>query len=84
MNTPLPPIYRDIRRLLVHTEDMVRRFARNHKYTVRTDLRTQAVRMMRGVNRTCFDATQQAQHVQALVWLVDDYKLTLQLTMVQI
>ena len=36
---------------------------------------------MRGVNRTCFDTAQQARHVQALVWLVDDCKLTLQLTM---
>jgi len=81
MSTPLPPIYRDIRRLLVHTEEMVRRFARYHKYTVGTDLRTRAMQMMRGVNRACFDTAQQAQHVQALVWLVDDYKLTLQLTM---
>ncbi|OGS97615.1 MAG: hypothetical protein A3K04_00140 [Gallionellales bacterium RBG_16_56_9] len=81
MSTPLPPIYRDIRRLLVHTEEMVRRFARYHKYTVGTDLRTQAMRLMRGVNRACFDTAQQAQHVQALVWLVDDYKLTLQLAM---
>lgn len=81
MSTPLPPIYRDIRRLLVHTEEMVRRFARYHKYTVGTDLRTQAMRLMRGVNRACFDTAQQAQHVQALVWLVDDYKLTLQLCM---
>jgi hypothetical protein len=59
-----PPIYRDIRRLLVLTEEVVRRFARYHKYTVGTDLRTQAMRMMRGVNRACFDAGQQAQHVQ--------------------
>ncbi len=81
MSTPLPPIYRDIRRLLVHTEEMVRRFARYHKYTVGTDLRTGAMSMMRGVNRACFDTVQQAQHVQALVWLVDDYKLTLQLAM---
>ena len=81
MNTPLPPIYRDIRRLLVHTEEMVRRFARYHKYTVGTDLRTQAMDMMRGVNRACFDNAQQAQHVLALVWLVDHYKLTLQLAM---
>ena len=76
MSTPLPPIYRDIRRLLVHSEEMVWRFARYHKYTVGTDLRTQAMRMMRGVSRACFDIGQQAQHVQALVWLVDDYKLT--------
>jgi len=81
MSTPRPPIYRDIRRLLVLTEEVVRRFARYHKYTVGTDLRTQAMQMMRGVNRACFDAGQQARHVQALVWLVDDYKLTLQLAM---
>ena len=81
MSPPLPPIYRDIRRLLVYTEEMVRRFARYHKYTVGTDLRTQAMALMRGVNRACFDIPQQARHVQALVWLVDEYKLTLQLTM---
>jgi hypothetical protein len=39
------------------------------------------MRLMRGVSRACFDTAQQAQHVQALVWLVDDHKLTLQLTM---
>ena len=81
MSTPLPPIYRDIRRLLVHTEEMVRRFARYHKYTVGTDLRTQAMRLMRGVNRACFDTAQQAQHVQALVWLGGDYKPNLPLAL---
>ena len=98
MSTPLPPIYRDIRRLLVHTEEMVRRFSRYHTYTVGTDLRTQAMFMMRGVNRACFDAAvsippngrldadclplvQQAPHINTLVWLVDEYKLTLQLAM---
>lgn len=62
MSTPLPPIYRDIRRLLVHTEEMVRRFSRYHKYTVGTDLREQAMRLTRGVNRSCFDTAQQVQH----------------------
>lgn len=42
MTAPLlPPVYRDCRRLLVHTEEVVRRFARYHKYTVGTDLRRQ-------------------------------------------
>ena len=59
MSTPLPPIYRDIRRLLVHTEEMVRCFARYHKYTVGTDLRSQAMSMMRGVNLACFDTAKQ-------------------------
>ncbi|MFY9329423.1 MAG: hypothetical protein WAO76_15615 [Georgfuchsia sp.] len=43
MSQPLPPIYRDIRRLLVMTEQLVRCFSRYHKYTVGTDLRTQAM-----------------------------------------
>ena len=81
MSIPLPPIYRDVRRLLVLTEEVVRRFSRYHKYTVGTDLRTQGMALMRGVNRACFDTEQQAGHVQALVWLVDDFKLTLQLAM---
>jgi hypothetical protein len=45
----LPPIYRDCRLLLVHTEEVVRRFSRYHKYTVGTDLRQQAMALMRGV-----------------------------------
>ena len=81
MTTPLPPIYRDCRRLLVHTEDMVRRFSRYHKYTVGTDLRQAAMAIMRTVNQAVHDKARQAQHVQNLVWRVDDYKLTLQLSM---
>ena len=81
MSPVLPPIYRDSRRLLVHTETMVRHFARYHKYTVGTDLRQQAMRVMRGVHRACFDRERVAEHVRNLVWLIDDYKLTLQLAM---
>lgn len=81
MSTPLPPIYRDCRRLLVHTEDMVRRFSRYHKYTVGTDLRQAAMAIMRIVNQAVHDKPRQAQHVQSLVWRVDDFKLTLQLSM---
>ncbi len=46
MRQPLPPIYRDCRRLLVHTEAVVQRFSRYHKYTVGTDLRQQAMALM--------------------------------------
>ena len=81
MNAPLPPIYRDSRRLLVHTEAMVRHFSRYHKYTVGTDLRRQAMDIMRRVHRACFDRDRVAEHLRHLVWLIDDYKLTLQLTM---
>lgn len=81
MSTPLPPIYRDCRRLLVLTEDMVRRFSRYHKYTVGADLRQSAMGIMRTCNQAVHDKLRQTQHVQALVWLVDDFKLTLQLCM---
>jgi hypothetical protein len=75
----LPPIYRDCRRLLLHTEEVVRRFSRYHKYTVGTDLRQQAMALMRGVHVAVYDRPNQPRHVQALVWQVDNYKLTLQL-----
>lgn len=81
MRTPLPPIDRDCRRLLVHTEEMVRRFSRYHKYTVGTDLRQAAMDIMRTVNQAVHDRPFQHQHVQALVWRVDEYRLTLQLGM---
>jgi hypothetical protein len=77
----LPPVYRDVRRLLVHTEAMVQQFSRYHKYTVGTDLRQQAMRLMRGVHRAAYDREHLPDHVRNLVWWVDDYKLTLQLAM---
>lgn len=81
MTTPLPPIYRDCHRLLVHTEQMVMRFARYHKYTVGADLRQRAFGLMQQVNKAVHDKPRQGEHVQALVWQVDDYKLCLQLAM---
>ena len=81
MDTPLPPIYRDIRRLLVHTEGVVQRFARYHKYTVGTNMRRQAMQLMRCMHRVVYEPARQPDHVGALVWLADNYKLTLQLAM---
>ncbi len=79
MSITLPPIYRDCRRLLLHTEQVVMRFSRYHKYTVGADLRRQAMALMRGVHQAVYDRPNQASLVQALVWRVDDYKITLQL-----
>lgn len=39
MSIQLPPTDRDSRRLLLHTEEVVRRCSLYHKYTVRTDRR---------------------------------------------
>lgn len=79
MTTPLPPGYRDCSRLLMHIEKAVRRFSCHHKDTVDTDLRQAATQIMRAVNLAVNDKAQQCKHVQPLVWLCDDYKLTLKL-----
>ena len=55
------------------------RFSRYHKYSVGADLRRQAFAIMRTVHRAVYDRPQQSQYLHALVWLVDDYKLSLQL-----
>lgn len=62
MTTPLPPNYRDCRRLLVLTEDIVRRFSRYHKYTVGTDLR-------RRPWASCVPSTRPPRQVQQTGWL---------------
>jgi hypothetical protein len=67
MSTPLPPIYRDCRRLLLHTEHIVMRFARYHKYTVGTDLRQRAFGIMQQVNKAVHDKPRQGEHVHALL-----------------
>lgn len=76
----LPPVYRQIRQLVLLLEQAVMRFSRYHKYGVGADLRQQAMMCWRWVHRACHDGgAAQAQHVQALVWAVDELKLTLQL-----
>ena len=75
----LPPLHKDLRRLTVLTEELVRGFTRYHKYTVGTDLRQQAMKAWRMVHRAHFDQAAQARVVEQLVWAVDDYKLSLQM-----
>lgn len=50
-------VYRDCRRLLLHTEEVVLRFSRYQKYTVGTDLRQQAMALMPGVHVVTFSDT---------------------------
>jgi len=75
----LPPVYRDIKRLLVQVEEAVRRFPRYHKYTLGTDLRGQAMKLLRLVHKALRDKVHQLKHVQSLLWALDDFRLTLQL-----
>lgn len=60
----------------------MRRFSRYHKYTLCTNLRQQALAVMRGVHMAVYYRLQQAHHIQAPVREVDPYKLTRQLAIV--
>jgi hypothetical protein len=75
----LPPVYRDIKRLVKLVEEAVCRFGRYYKYTLGTDLRQQAMKLMRLVHRAWRDKAHQLTHLQNLLWVLDDFRLTLQL-----
>ena len=79
MNANKAPIWRDAQRLLVLTEEAVRRFPRYHKYTLGGDLRRQAMQVCRLVNRAWRDPQGRSRHVAHLVMAVDEFKLLLQL-----
>ena len=66
MSAPLPPIYRDCRRLLVHTEEAARRFARYHKFIIGPDLRRQVMAVMRGARVHCAVLDKEWQAAQLL------------------
>ena len=73
------PVWRHAQRLLVLTEEAVRRFPRYHKYNLGSDLRRQAMQVCRLVNRAWRDPQGRSRHVAQLVVAVDEFKLLLQL-----
>ena len=79
MNHSLPPIVRTAERLLREIEQAVRGFARYHKYTIGTDLRQQAMTVVRVCHRAWRDRQQQAHWVDQLRWAIDEIKLSLQM-----
>ena len=78
MNANKAPIWRDAQRLLVVTEEQVRRFPRYHKFTLGSDLRRQALQICRLVNRAWRDQQGRLRHIEQLVMAVDEFKLLLQ------
>jgi hypothetical protein len=74
----LPPIYREAKNLVVLIEQVVRQFSRYHRYTLGTDLRLQAMQLLRLVHKAWRDKSNQSKHLKNLVWAIDDLKLTLQ------
>ncbi len=57
MSYEAPPILRLVERLLVELEEAVRRFPRYHKYTLGSELRTQAMRIACLSHRAGYDKT---------------------------
>jgi len=79
MKNNLPEIAKCSERLLLDVEQAVRGFSRYHKYTIGTDLRTQAMTVVRMCHRAWRDMPRQAKWVADLIWSVDELKLSLQL-----
>jgi len=75
----VPPIVRLAETILLECETVVRGFSRYHKYTIGTDIRQQAMHILRLAHRAWRLRKQQAELVRQLVWAVDDLKMSLQL-----
>jgi len=73
------PLWRDANRLLLLIEDAVRQFPRYHKYTLGSDLRKQAMNIVRLIARAVHDRQGRAQHLKRLVFSIDDMKVLIQL-----
>ncbi|NCA71257.1 MAG: four helix bundle protein [Sphingobacteriia bacterium] len=73
------PIWRDANRLLLAIEQAVRQFPRDHKYTLGTDLRRQAMRVCQLILRAVNKGDDQLARVSWVVDAVDDLKLQIQL-----
>ncbi|MCG5499157.1 hypothetical protein [Ectothiorhodospira variabilis] len=68
MHANKAPIWRDAQRLLVLTEEAVRRFPRYHKYTLGTELRRQAMQVCRLVNRAWRDQSGRLRQTPLPPW----------------
>lgn len=75
----LPDVAKKSERLLVDLEQAVRGMARYHKYTLGSDIRTQAMAVVRMCHRAWRDQSNRASWISQLVWCVDELKLSLQI-----
>jgi hypothetical protein len=79
MSFVLPPIVKLAESLAADIERAVALFPRAHRYTFGDELRKQARRVLRLVNRAWRDKDNQAHWLGRLVWAVDDLKMELQI-----
>lgn len=79
MPSALPPIAKAAERLLLEVELVVRGFPRYHKYTIGSELREQAMNVVRLTHRAWRDRARQTEWTSKLAFAIDDLKLSLQL-----
>jgi hypothetical protein len=75
----LPEIAKKAERLLIDIEQAVRGFARYNKYTIGSDLRSQAMIVVRMCNRVWRDRNRQSHWLAELIWSIDELKLKLKI-----
>jgi len=66
------PLWRDANTLLLEIEKSVRYFPRYHKYTLGAEMRQQAMRICRLINRAFIDKESKLQTVKRLVMAIND------------
>jgi hypothetical protein len=79
MTYELPPIAKAAERLMREIEIAATRFPRAHRYTLGSDLRSEAMRVARVAHKAWRDREHQDQRLQELIDAVDDLKLRMQL-----
>lgn len=79
MSFELPPVVKLAERLLLEIEQAARRFARFHKYTFGSELRTRAFSVASLAHKSWVDREHKEQWLQKLVFAIDDLKICLQL-----
>lgn len=68
------PIWREVNKLMVAIEQAVKSFPRYHKYTLGSELRTNAHRLCQVVHRVATRQHNRHKLLQQLVELIDDLK----------
>lgn len=74
-----PDVAKKAERLLADIERAVRAFSRYHKYTLGSEMRTQAMTVVRMCHRAWRDHARQAHWLSELVWSIDELKLSIRI-----
>jgi hypothetical protein len=75
------PLWRDVQHVMLEVEQAVRQFPRDHKYTVGSEMRQQAMQINRLLARAVQSDTgsQRLHWIEQRVWKIEDFKMSLQL-----